>query len=357
VKARRIFAVFYLGGGQIYTPLVVTVELTNQCNLRCRHCYAGAGEKLENELSLDEVKQLLRELSQVGTVEVEFSGGEPLLRPDLFEIIEYAKGLDFSVVLITNGTLVDRDVASTLGDLGLKHVQVSLDGLKENHEYLRGDGTYEAVLESIRLLAEEGVSVAVRATVTRRNVGELEKIADLAVSMGAKKLGFVRFFPAGRGMGYKEELMLDAEGMRSFHLTGKKIKEKYRDQIEVLADPCASLTDEAYNKYLQQGNILCPCGKTWCLVKSNGVVSPCENMVFYAGNIKKQKFEEIWKEAPVMKTFREFDPDLLKGACATCSLKKVCAGYCRALAVLHTADFYAEDFTCYHVLKRQEGGW
>lgn len=109
------------------------MELTNQCNLRCRHCYASAREKLENELSLDEVKQLLRELSQVGTVEVEFSGGEPLLRPDLFEIIEYAKGLDFSVVLITNGTLVDRETAKRLGSLGLKHVQVSLDGLKENH--------------------------------------------------------------------------------------------------------------------------------------------------------------------------------------------------------------------------------
>ncbi|NPV28125.1 MAG: radical SAM protein [Firmicutes bacterium] len=91
MKARRSFAVFCLGGGQIYTPLVVTVELTNQCNLRCRHCYASAGEKLYNELSLAEVKELLGELSRLGTMEVEFSGGEPLLRPDLFEIIAYAK--------------------------------------------------------------------------------------------------------------------------------------------------------------------------------------------------------------------------------------------------------------------------
>ncbi|MGQ9712283.1 MAG: radical SAM protein [Desulfotomaculales bacterium] len=129
--------------GWIQGPLVVTIELTNECNLKCRHCYASAGEKLDNELSLDEIKQLLGEISQLGTMEVEFSGGEPLLRPDLFEMIEYAEGLDFSVVLITNGTLVDREVASTLGNLGLKHVQVSLDGLKENHNYLRGDGTYE----------------------------------------------------------------------------------------------------------------------------------------------------------------------------------------------------------------------
>lgn len=299
---------------------------------------------------------MLEELSRLGSVEVEFSGGEPLLRPDLFEIIEYAKSLDFSVVLITNGTLVDREVAKSLGGLSLKRVQVSLDGLKENHEYLRGDGTYEVTVEAIRLLAGEGVSVAVRTTVTRRNVGELEEVADLAVGMGASKLGFIRFFPAGRGMSYKEELMLDAEGMYFFPLTVNKIKKKYRDQIEISADPCVSLTDEVYQQYLQQGNILCPCGKTWCLIKANGVVSPCENMVFYAGNIRKQKFAEIWEKAPIMKTFREFDPDLLKGVCGTCSIKKVCAGYCRALAVLHTGDLYAEDLTCYHVLKRQEGG-
>ncbi|NSW84310.1 MAG: radical SAM protein [Syntrophothermus sp.] len=340
--------------GWIQGPLVVTIELTNECNLKCRHCYASAGEKLDNELSLDEIKQLLGELSQLGTMEVEFSGGEPLLRPDLFEIIEYAEGLDFSVVLITNGTLVDREVASTLGSLGLKHVQVSLDGLKENHDYLRGDGTYEAVLESVRLLAEEGVSVAVRTTVNRRNVGELEKIADLAVGMGASKLGFVRFFPAGRGMGYKEDLMLDAEGMRSFRLTGKKIKEKYRDKIEISADPCGFLEEEIFQQYLQEESILCPCGKTWCLVKPDGTVSPCEIMTFNAGNVRKQRFETIWEGAPIMKAFREFNPELLKGVCSTCRYKKVCAGYCRALAVLHTGDFYAEDFTCYHVLKARE---
>lgn len=119
-----------------------------------------------------------------------------------------------------------------------------------------------------------------RTTVTRRNVGELEEVADLAVGMGARKLGFVRFFPAGRGMSYKEELMLDAEGMHFFPLIVKKIKEKYGDKFEISADPCVSLTEEVYQQYLQQGNILCPCGKTWCLVKANGVMSPCENMYF-----------------------------------------------------------------------------
>lgn len=341
---------------QIYTPLVVTLELTNQCNLRCRHCYASAGEKLENELSLDEIKQLLRELSQAGTVEVEFSGGEPLLRPDLFEIIEYAEGLDFSVVLITNGTLVDRETARTLGSLGLKHVQVSLDGLKENHDYLRGDGTYEAVLESVRLLAGEGVSVAVRTTVTRRNVGELEEVADLAVSMGASKLGFVRFFPAGRGMAYKEELMLDTEEIMLFCRSIERVREKYKDELEISADPCGFFDEDMFKKILRGGSPLCSCGKTWCIIKPNGIVSPCDVITFYGGNVRTQKFREIWEKAPIMKTFRDFNSNLLKGSCNACKHNKVCAGYCRALAVLHTGDFFAEDLTCYRVLAKRESG-
>lgn len=339
---------------RIHAPLVVTVELTNQCNLRCRHCYANAGEKLDNELSLDEIKELLGELSRLGTMEVEFSGGEPLLRPDLFEIVAHAKDLDFSVVLITNGTLIDGETAKTLGNLGLKHVQVSLEGLKENHDYLRGEGTYEAAVESIRLLAGENVNVAVRTTVNKRNVKEIEEVADLVVDLGASKLGMVRFFPAGRGMAYGEELMLDAGGMYLFHLTVKEIKEKYRDKIEISTDPCGFLEEEVFRQYLEEGTSLCPCGKAWCLVKADGTVSPCEIMIFNAGNVRGQGFGEIWNNAPVMKSFREFNPEFLKGICSTCKYKKVCAGYCRALAVLHTGDLYAEDFTCYHVLKKRE---
>ncbi|MDH7579112.1 MAG: radical SAM protein [Bacillota bacterium] len=193
--------------------------------------------------------------------------------------------------------------------MGLKHVQVSLDGLKENHDYLRGDGTYEAVLESMRLLAEEGVNVAVRTTVTRGNVAEIEEVADLAVNLGAMKLGFVRFFPAGRGMSYKEELMPDAEGMHFFHLTVKKIKEKYRDKIEISADPCGFLEEEVFQQYLQERNILCPCGKTWCLVKPDGTVSPCEIMIFNAGNVRRQRFKTIWEGAPIMKAFASLTPN------------------------------------------------
>ncbi|MCL6611750.1 MAG: radical SAM protein [Peptococcaceae bacterium] len=337
---------------QIYLPLTVTLELTNQCNLRCRHCYAGCGEKLRNELTLPETGCLLDELSRLGTVELELSGGEPLLRPDLFEIIGRAKDLNFSITLITNGTLLDREKAKRLGGFDLKHVQISLDGLKENHESLRGWGTYAETIKAIEILSREGVKVAVRTTVNKRNVKEIEEVADLAVRMGACKLGMVRFFPAGRGMACKDELMLDAGEVFLFHQSIQRVKEKYAGEIEISADPCGFLEDEIFLRYLREENILCPCGKTWCLIKADGVVSPCEMMVFYAGDARRQKIAEIWEKAPIMKKFREFDPAMLKGACGTCKYKKVCAGYCRALAVLHTGDFYAEDFTCYHVLKK-----
>ncbi|MGQ9532397.1 MAG: radical SAM protein [Desulfotomaculales bacterium] len=346
-----------MGGGErkIYVPLVVTLEVTNQCNLRCRHCYAGAGERLPGELTLAEITGLLDELSRLGTVEVEFSGGEPLLRPELPDLLGYARSLDFSVVLVTNGTLIGRETARQLAGIGLKHVQVSLDGLKESHEYLRGRGTYERTLRAIEALVLEGVTVAVRTTVTRRNVGELEALADLAVRLGAGKLGLVRFFPAGRGMAYKDELMLRAADIISFHETVRRLRERYGDATEISADPCGLWEEGVFTRHLQEGSILCPCGRTWALVRPDGVVSPCEILVFYAGSVRTQSFAEIWKEAPVMKTFRAFDPDLLKGACGTCGYRKVCAGYCRALAVLHSGDFYAEDFTCYRALTGKGG--
>ena len=154
------------------------------------------------------------------------------------------------------------------------------------------------------------------------------------MQLGAYKFGVVRFFPAGRGMAYKEELMLNANEMLNLHRTIKNIYEDYGKKIEITADPCGFFEGEIFKKFRLEGNIMCPCGKTWCIIKPNGIVSPCEIATFYAGNVRKQKFADIWKKAPIFMIFREFDPELLKDTCSSCKHKDVCGGYCRALAIL-----------------------
>ena len=145
-----------------FYPTIVTLELTNECNLRCKHCYSFLGEKLENELTYEEIKRLLRELHDLGTMEIELGGGEPLLRPDLMKIINATQSSDFEITLITNGILIKKETPKKLSNFSIKHVQISLDGLKEAHEYIRGKGTFESAIRAIKELRDEDIKVAVK---------------------------------------------------------------------------------------------------------------------------------------------------------------------------------------------------
>jgi len=335
----------------IFYPTTVTFELTNACNLRCKHCFSFAGERLGDELNIDEIKKVLRELHNLGTMEIDFGGGEPLLRSDLFQVLNAAQSLDFEIVVLTNGTLLDDATAKKLAEFSIKHVQISLDGLRNAHEHLRGTGTFKPTIRAMKALRNEGIKFAVRTTATKESFRDIKKLADISVKFGAYKFGVVRFFPAGRGMAYKDDLMLNAEEMLSLHDMIKDINTNYGHKIDITADPCGFFEGDIFKKLRESKTIMCPCAKTWCLIKPNGVVSPCEIATFYAGNVRKNEFSQIWKNASIFKLFREFNPDLLKGTCSVCHHKDVCGGYCRALAILHNGDLYAEDFTCYHAMK------
>jgi len=344
----------FRGDNMDFNPAVVTLELTNACNLRCKHCYGNAGEYLENELEYEEIKKILKDLHDAGTMEIELSGGEPLLRHDFIKILEAAQFFDFGIKIISNGTLINKKIAKDLSNFAIDHVQLSLEGLNESHEYLRGNGTFGSTITAINALRDEGMNVALRTTATKKSLDDVNGIVELAVELGAYKFGVVRFFPAGRGMSYKDELMLNANDMLHLHEIIKDIYRNYADKIDITADPCGFFSQEISDKFKRESTTMCPCGKTWCLIRPNGIVSPCEIMTIYAGNVRKQNFQEIWESSPAFKLFREFRPEFLKGTCNSCHHKDVCGGYCRALAILYTGDMYAEDFTCYHVLNKNK---
>jgi radical SAM protein with 4Fe4S-binding SPASM domain len=336
-----------------FYPVKVTHLTTNACNANCKHCYINAGQPLPNELTLDEIKRLFADLYDAGVIHLEFSGGEPLLRRDFMEMLKIAQSFDFAISICSNGILIDEKIAKSFKDIGVEHVQISIDGLEANNDFLRGNGTFKSAVDAIKCLREAEVTTYMRTTVTKRILNELEQLANLAVDLNANRFGMMRFYPVGRGMGYKEELMLNTEDTQRFHKTIHGLSKAYNGKIQVSGDDCGFFESSISNKLSEEEKkaFMCQGGKSWCVIMPNGVISPCDYIPFYAGNIRKEKFSEIWEKAPIFKAFREFDPKSLKGVCGSCEYRDICGGHCHAMAILFSGNFYGDDPTCWRVSK------
>lgn len=333
----------------------VTFDVTNACNLRCKHCCSNSGTPLENELSLDEIKNIFRELYDLGTLELELSGrGEPFMRSDFVKILEMANSMDFSLEILTNGTLLDEKKVRILHDISIRSIQVPIEGLRDAHEFIRGKGTFDPAIKAVKMLKDAGLNVQVRMTVTKKSLNDIEALAELLVSLNIDKFLITEFIPVGRGFGYMNELTLNVEEKRKFQDIFTKVYERYKNKLLVRGGACGYFEgkDEVNKFGAFNRSILCGALRgDWCEIMSNGVVTPCDLIQFYAGNVRLQKLSEIWNNSPVFKTFRDFDQEKLEGACGNCDYKVTCGG-CRALAFLFHGNFYEEDPTCWRAHKK-----
>ncbi len=194
-------------------PLKVLIEVTRRCNLRCLHCYARSGDTGSEEMETEEMKSLLEDLVDSGVNYFVISGGEPLVRKDLFELLEHVARLGAEASLLTNATLIDRERAARLRDLGVLKVEANLDSARpEVYDRFRGvPGAFEMTVRGVRALVEEGVPTRLNVTVTRMNVGELEDIVEAAVELGVREVAFVELKPSGRGLDNYSKLALGPE--------------------------------------------------------------------------------------------------------------------------------------------------
>ena len=336
-----------------FYPIEVTYLITNACNAKCKHCYLNAGRPLPNELTLGEVKKLFADLYDAGVVNIEFSGGEPLLRRDFMEMLKIAQSFDFAISICSNGLLIDEKIAKNFKNIGVELVQISIDGLEANNDFLRGKGAFEAAGNAVKYLKEAEIRTFVRTTVTKKTLYELEQLVNLAIDLNADLFGAKLFHPVGRGIGYKEDFMLNSEDMQRFHKIILRLSKTYKDKIHILSDNPGFFESRMSNKVSEEEKktFICQGGRSWCVIMPNGVVTPCDIIPFYAGNIRKEKFSEIWEKAAVFKAFRDFDPNSLKGVCSSCEYKNICGGHCHALALLFYGDFYGSDPTCWRVSK------
>ena len=322
--------------------MLVSWNTTRACNLNCKHCYRDAGEKDKDELNLGEAENLLREIKLAGFKIVVLSGGEPLLREDIYEIIGYAKSTGLRPVLGTNGTLIDKNVARRLKEAGLQRVGVSLDSKNSQvHDDFRGaNGAFDRVLRALEVLREIDLEFQVHTTVTRYNYSEIESLIDFVAALGAKAYHIFFLVPTGRG---KEELE-SIISVSEYYCLISKILERQKELSFELKPVCAPqfvpiAAKKGLNLRFKRG---CLAGISYCCILPNGDVHPCPYLPLKLGNVKEKKFSVIWRDSGVLSNLRSLN---YRGKCQACDYKQSCGG-CRARAYFHSGDYLGEDYYC-----------
>jgi 12,18-didecarboxysiroheme deacetylase len=345
---------------------VVVWNVTRACNLRCIHCYASADNRpAEDELTTEEGFRLLEDLAQFGCPVVLFSGGEPLVRPDIFDLIAYAVRLGLRAVLSTNGTLIDHALAKELKKLGLSYVGISLDGIGEVHDRFRGSrGCFEKVIQAIENCQREGLKVGLRFTINKFNAEEIPKVFEFVEEMKIPRICFYHLVYAGRGTKLMEYDLSHEETRKWVDYIIDRTKELHDKghKVEVLtvdnhADgPYLYLrmkregnprAEEVYQLLLMNGGNNSGVG-IGC-VSWDGEVHADQFWRHYSfGNVRKRPFSEIWMDTsdPLMAKLKEKKKHV-KGRCAKCRFLEVCGGNFRVRAEAATGDTWAPDPACY----------
>ena len=329
--------------------MIVSWNATNECNLRCAHCYRDAGSKKAEELSTDEGRALIDGIAEAGFKIMIFSGGEPVMRPDLFELVAYARGKGLRAVLGTNGTLISRAVAEQLKEAGIMAVGISLDSMdKKVHDDLRGlPGSWDAAVGGMRACREVGLSFQVHTTVMDFNYGEITQLTDFAVEVGAQGHHVFFLVPTGRAVEIAEASIKADQYERLL----RRLLEKQKHVPIEIKPTCAPhflriAKQLGINMRFTRG---CLAGLSYCLINPVGIVQACAYLDIPAGNIRETPFPEIWRTAPL---FEHLRTRKYNGKCGRCEYEDVCGG-CRARAKYYYGDYMGEEPWCLYGAGRK----
>lgn len=330
-------------------PYHIVWLATNACNARCVHCSSDAAKRLPGELTTAEAKNLFQELANLGVFDVAVSGGEPLTRRDIFDVMEYATRLGIRLGLGSNGSTVNEKVTQKLLEIGLNRLQISIDGLEATHDVARRwPGLFQKATRAIKLALKEGLRVHVCFTAHRLNFREIDRVIDLCVNLGVHRFNFSRLVPTGRA-----DNMLDltpGEWKETISIFDHK-RDEYKDQMEFSTHLAQQILSDSKLEN-QPGFIGCQAGVGQGCIDSVGNVMPCVMLPIIVGNIRQNSFEEIWNSSETIHSLQ--DRSRLKGICQSCSHREKCGG-CRGVAYGYTGDHLAADPRCwiYSPLKQK----
>jgi len=356
---------------------VVVWNITRQCNLKCHHCYAQAqAKKPKGELTTQEGKVLLDDLSSFGAPVILFSGGEPVLRPDLPELAQYAVAKGMRAVISTNGTLITEELAKTLKDIGLSYVGISLDGMEAVNDRFRGvPGAFAQALTGIRNCREAGIKVGLRFTINRLNRDQVSPIFDLLKNEDIPRVCFYHLVYAGRGSNLIKEDLDHIQTRQIVDLIIDRTKELFDAgyEKEVLTVDNHADGPYLYLRMLKEGSSRAPdvlellrmnegnsSGRGIGCISWDGEVHADQFWRHYSfGNVRERTFSEIWEDTthPLMARLKD-KKEYVTGRCANCRWLDICGGNFRVRAEAATGELWAPDPACYltdEEIGRDEG--
>ncbi|MCH4183893.1 MAG: radical SAM protein [Eggerthellaceae bacterium] len=345
----------------IKAPRIIAWEITRSCNLSCAHCRAAAHDGCySGELSLDQIKAVIDDITSITNPILILTGGEPLLRSDIGEIADYARAKGAVPVVGTNATTITDEVAQQLAEHGIRRISVSIDFPDaQEHDRFRGqDGAFDAALRGIECAERAGIGVQINTTVTKLNAQQMDAMHDLAVSVHAEAFHPFLLVPTGRGEDLRdveltpeeyEEVLnwaYDRQKTSPLHFKPTDAPQYYRILHQrAQEDVHSDCKDQAAGGFASMTRG-CLGGITFCFISHTGDVQPCGYFDMQLGNVLEQSFSSIWETSPVFTDLRDFSR--LKGKCGACEYKKVCGG-CRARALSATGDYLAEEPYCAYI--------
>jgi len=348
-----------------FLPKWIAWEVTQRCNLRCIHCRASSEDtSAEGDFTTQEAFRLLDDIAELSKPVIVLSGGEPLLRKDVFEIAAHGTYLGLRMCMATNGVLIDDQVCRRMKESEIRMVSLSLDGSTAavHDNFRQQPGAFDGTLRGIDFLKKHGIPFLINSSFTKRNREDIPNVFRLARSLGAKAWYMFMIVPTGRGEDIFEELIPkeEYEEILKWHYEMEKSLQEAGDEILVrptcaphyyrIVPQMAKAEGRKFERrsltFSTGGAKGCIAAQSICLIDAFGDVKPCSYFPMSAGNVKRTPFREIWENSPLFKELRDFSS--YKGRCGSCEYLRVCGG-CRARAYAVSGDYLQEEPFCTYV--------
>ena len=333
-----------MSGSIFGKPEIIGWEITNKCNLTCKHCFTAAAKRAYGEMSTAECRTVIDSMANIGVETIGWTGGEPLLRDDLDELIAYAGQKKIRSTVTTNAVLLNRDRAKRLKGAGNRAVQISIDGsTPERNRLMRGttDEEFSKILDAIRYCRELKTRITIATVLGRENLDDAPNMLDLAKREQVDLIRFCCYAPVGRGKRKDVRDRFDFDGsLKALY----RFIQQAQLQDDVMVDWDVGFGPLPPDYSFHQ----CIAGKETFYLKATGDVYPCTSLTyaqFLVGNIRQTPLEELW-QSPQMREVSNLQNDCIEGYCRTCDNLAACRGGCRGVVLAHTGEMTASYPNC-----------